>query len=113
MTAPGTPPAIETRRLSRTFGELVALRPLDLVVEPGTIFGLLGPNGAGKSTTIKILTTLLPPSSGTAQVAGYDVIESPALVRRHIGYVPQLLSERTSCCRPGSTGLRGRSAGRG
>jgi len=92
MTPPATPPAIETRRLTRVFGELVALQPLDLVVEPGVIFGLLGPNGAGKSTTIKILTTLLPPTSGTARVAGFDVVERPALVRRHIGYVPQLLS---------------------
>ncbi len=90
--AGATPPAIETRQLSRAFGDFVALQPLDLVVEQGVIFGLLGPNGAGKSTTIKILTTLLPPTSGTARVAGYDVVERPALVRRHIGYVPQLLS---------------------
>jgi len=87
-----TPPAIETRQLTRRFGEFVALHPLDLVVEPGIIFGLLGPNGAGKSTTIKILTTLLPPTSGTALVAGVNVVDRPAQVRRHIGYVPQLLS---------------------
>jgi ABC-2 type transport system ATP-binding protein len=62
------------------------------VVERGVIFGLLGPNGAGKSTTIKILTTLLPASSGTARVAGFDVAKQPALVRRHMGYVPQLVS---------------------
>jgi ABC-2 type transport system ATP-binding protein len=92
MTPSGTPPAIETRQLTRAFGELVALQQLDLVVQPGEIFGLLGPNGAGKSTTIKILTTLLPPTSGMARVAGFDVVERPALVRRHIGYVPQLLS---------------------
>jgi ABC-2 type transport system ATP-binding protein len=92
MTAPPRPPAIETRRLTRSFGDFVALKPLDLVVEPGIIFGLLGPNGAGKSTTIKILTTLLPPTAGSARVAGYDVVAEPALVRRHIGYVPQLLS---------------------
>ena len=85
-------PAIETRRLSRSFGEFVALQPLDLEVEQGIIFGLLGPNGAGKSTTIKILTTLLPPTSGTARVAGFDVVDRPTLVRRRIGYVPQLLS---------------------
>jgi ABC-2 type transport system ATP-binding protein len=92
MTPPVAPPAIETRKLTRTFGELVALQPLDLVVQSGEIFGLLGPNGAGKSTTIKILTTLLPPTAGTALVAGFDVVARPALVRRHIGYVPQLLS---------------------
>jgi ABC-2 type transport system ATP-binding protein len=92
MTLPGSSPAIETRGLTRAFGEFVALQPLDLVVAPGIIFGLLGPNGAGKSTTIKILTTLLPPTAGTARVAGFDVMGQPAFVRRHIGYVPQLLS---------------------
>ena len=92
MTPPGAPPAIETRQLTRVFGDLVALNALDLVVEPGIIFGLLGSNGAGKSTTIKILTTLLPPTIGTARVAGFDVVKDPARVRRHIGYVPQLLS---------------------
>jgi ABC-2 type transport system ATP-binding protein len=92
MPPPSSPPAVETRQLTRVFGELVALQSLDLTVERGIIFGLLGPNGAGKSTTIKILSTLLPPTSGTARVAGFDVVEQPALVRRHIGYVPQLLS---------------------
>jgi ABC-2 type transport system ATP-binding protein len=58
----------------------------------GEIFGLLGPNGAGKSTTIKMLTTLLGPTSGTASVGGYDIVRSPAQVRRKIGYVPQMLS---------------------
>ena len=87
-----TVPAIETRQLSKSYGDLVALKPLDLSVEPGVIFGLLGPNGAGKSTTIKMLTTLLPPTSGSARVAGFDVVVDPRSVRRHIGYVPQLLS---------------------
>jgi ABC-2 type transport system ATP-binding protein len=63
-----------------------------LTVKQGEIFGLIGPNGAGKSTLIKMLTTLLPPTSGSATVAGYDIIREPADVRRHIGYVPQLLS---------------------
>ena len=65
---------------------------ITLTVERGEIFGLLGPNGAGKSTTIKMLTTLLPPSSGTARVAGFDILHRAADVRRQIGYVPQLLS---------------------
>jgi ABC-2 type transport system ATP-binding protein len=74
------------------FGQLVAVDDLDLTVERGLIFGLLGPNGAGKSTTIKMLTTLLPPTSGKARVAGFDVVREASQVRRHIGYVPQMLS---------------------
>ena len=65
---------------------------LDLSIDSGTIFGLLGANGAGKSTTIKMLTTLLPASSGSAEVAGFDVSRDPGRVRRMIGYVPQLVS---------------------
>jgi ABC-2 type transport system ATP-binding protein len=84
--------AIETRALVRRFGEFTAVDALDLAIEKGEIFGLLGSNGAGKSTTIKILTTLLPPSSGVATVAGFDVLKQPIEVRRRIGYVPQLLS---------------------
>jgi len=86
------PPAITTNALTRRFDTLVAVDHLDLVVEPGTIVGLLGPNGAGKSTTIKMLTTLLPPTSGTAHVAGWDVARESGRVRRAIGYVPQLVS---------------------
>jgi ABC-2 type transport system ATP-binding protein len=90
MTSPA--PAIIARALTRRFDALAAVDQIDLTVEAGTIFGLLGPNGAGKSTTIKMLTTLLPPSSGTAQVAGWDVAREPERVRRAIGYVPQLVS---------------------
>ena len=85
-------PVISTTALTRRFDTLVAVDHLDLAVESGTIFGLLGPNGAGKSTTIKMLTTLLPPTSGTAHVAGWDVVREPRRVRRAIGYVPQLVS---------------------
>jgi len=85
---------IETRKLTRIYGTLVAVDGLTLSIEPGEIFGLLGPNGAGKSTTIKMLTSLLPPTSGQARVAGYD-LASPrdrARLRSVIGYVPQLIS---------------------
>jgi ABC-2 type transport system ATP-binding protein len=97
-TAPGPAPsrepsyAIETFGLTRQFGDLIAADHVDLRVQYGAIFGLLGPNGAGKSTTIKMLTTLLEPSSGTATVAGFDIVQFPADVRRSIGYVPQMLS---------------------
>jgi ABC-2 type transport system ATP-binding protein len=68
------------------------VRDLTLEIRPDEIFGLIGPNGAGKTTTIKMLTTLLPPTSGTATVAGFDIVREPARVRRAIGYVPQLIS---------------------
>lgn len=83
---------VETQGLTRRFGETTAVDALNLCVEPGEVFGLLGPNGAGKSTTIKMLTTLLPPTSGHARVAQYDIARHPAKVRRVIGYVPQALS---------------------
>jgi ABC-2 type transport system ATP-binding protein len=84
--------AVQTVALTRRFDDLIAVDAIDLAIQQGRIFGLLGPNGAGKSTTIKILTTLLPPSAGTARVAGFDVVRQPAAVRQCIGYVPQLLS---------------------
>jgi len=83
---------VETSGLTRRFGRLTAVDGLNLAVAPGEIFGLLGPNGAGKTTVIKMLTTLLPPTAGTAVVAGYDVRRQPARVRASIGYVPQLIS---------------------
>src|SRR6266542_2246495 len=86
----GPPPAIEVQDLVKTYpGDVRALRGLSFTVEPGTVFGLLGPNGAAKSTTVKILTTLSRPDSGTARVAGIDVDQRPDRVRRAIGCVAQ------------------------
>ncbi|MET8806587.1 ATP-binding cassette domain-containing protein [Streptomyces sp. NPDC004546] len=83
-------PAVEARRLVKTYpGDVTALNGMDITVAPGTVFGLLGPNGAGKSTTVKILTTLARPDSGTATVAGHDVLRHPDRVRRAIGVVAQ------------------------
>jgi ABC-2 type transport system ATP-binding protein len=82
-------PAIATVGLRRTFGEFVAVEGLDLEVARGSLFALLGPNGAGKSTTIKILTTLLAPSAGRANVAGFDVMRHARDVRRASGVVFQ------------------------
>jgi ABC-2 type transport system ATP-binding protein len=84
--------SIETKALTKNFGEFCALDHLDLQIPHQCIFGLLGPNGAGKSTAIKILTTLLDATSGSATVAGFDVASKPIEVRRCIGYVPQMLS---------------------
>ena len=85
-------PAIQVIDLTRRFDALVAVDHLTLSTAPASIFGLLGPNGAGKSTLIKMLTTLLPPTSGTALVAGFDIVRQPQDVRKGIGYVSQMLS---------------------
>lgn len=81
--------AIETIKLRKTYGTLVAVDDLTFQVYAGEVFGLLGPNGAGKSTTLRILITLLRPTSGQAIVLGHDVARDADLVRRLIGYVPQ------------------------
>lgn len=83
---------VETQGLTRRFGQTTAVDALTIAVEPGEIFGLLGPNGAGKSTVIKMLTTLLPPTLGSARVAEFDITRHTTMVRRSIGYVPQALS---------------------
>ena len=80
---------IEVRGLVKTYGDLEAVRGIDLEVEPGEVFGFLGPNGAGKTTTISILCTLLRPTAGEARVAGIDVAHDPGAVRSRIGLVFQ------------------------
>ena len=84
---------LEVRGLTRTFatkrGDVVAVRGVDFSVAAGEIVGFLGPNGAGKTTTLRMLTTLLAPTAGTATVAGHDLRAAPGRVRRHIGYVAQ------------------------
>jgi ABC-2 type transport system ATP-binding protein len=86
------PQAVETQNLTRRFGALTAVNDLNLSVRAGAIFALLGPNGAGKTTTIRMLTTMLAPSGGRAQVAGFDIVRQPKKVRKAIGYVSQMLS---------------------
>jgi ABC-2 type transport system ATP-binding protein len=83
---------LETEALTRRFDTLTAVDALTMQVQAAEVFGLVGPNGAGKTTTIKMLTTLLPPTSGRASVAGFDIVRQAGAVRRVIGYVPQLLS---------------------
>src|SRR5437763_1532772 len=94
----GTPPtsqatpdaAVVARSLRRTFkGGIEAVRDLDLTVSSGEGFGFLGPNGAGKTTTVRMLCTLLPPTAGTASVAGLDVVQDAAEIRRRIGVALQ------------------------
>jgi ABC-2 type transport system ATP-binding protein len=83
---------LEIKALTRRFGVFTAVDGLTLTVNAGEVFGLLGSNGAGKTTTIKMLTTLLPPSSGEARVAGFSITSEAVKVRGAIGYVPQAVS---------------------
>ena len=82
-------PAIEIRSAGRTFGERVALQPLDLAIPQGEVFGLLGPNGSGKTTTLRILATLIRPTTGGAAILGRDVVDEAMAVRRCIGVMPE------------------------
>lgn len=84
--------AINVKKLSRYYNTFPAVNEISFHVNTGDIFGLLGPNGAGKSTTIKMLTTLLPPTSGTASIFGIDLVQDPGKIRHNIGYVSQLIS---------------------
>ena len=84
--------AIEVENLAKRFGDFVAVDGLNFSVEPGEVFGLLGPNGAGKSTLIRMLTTLVPPTSGTARVNGFDIIRQQNDVRQSIGVIPQAMT---------------------
>lgn len=81
--------AIETHNLTKVFGHFTAVDGLNFDVREGELFGLLGPNGAGKTTTVRMLCTLLEPTTGTATIAGYDLVKEPAKVRRQIGVVSE------------------------
>jgi len=87
--SPSRSPVINAEGLVRRFGEETAVDGVDLSVAPGEIYGFLGPNGAGKTTTVRMLVTLLSPSAGRAEVAGYDVARSPGEVRLRIGVALQ------------------------
>jgi ABC-2 type transport system ATP-binding protein len=85
-------PAVHIDKLVKRFGDFVAVDNVSIDVAPGEIFGFLGPNGAGKSTTIRILCGLLPPTSGSATVGGFDVATQPEDVKANIGYMSQKFS---------------------
>ena len=78
---------IKVEGLTKRYGPTVAVRNISFEVEKGEIVGFLGPNGAGKTTTMRILTCFLPPTEGTATVAGYDVLDNPLEVKKRIGYL--------------------------
>jgi ABC-2 type transport system ATP-binding protein len=81
---------IEIQNLTKQYGKIKAVDDISFTVEKGEIVGFLGPNGAGKSTTMNILTGFISSTSGTVKVAGYDVLENPVEVKKHIGYLPEL-----------------------
>ena len=83
---------VEVQQLTKKFGDFVAVDGLSFNVEHGEVFGLLGPNGAGKSTLIRMLTTLVPPTSGTARIDGFDVVREANQVRQCIGVIPQAMT---------------------
>ncbi len=87
--------AIEVQDIRKTFGDFTAVDGVSFAVQPGEVFGLLGPNGAGKSTLIRMLTTLLLPTSGIGRVAGFDVAKQADGVRRAIGVIPQAMTSDT------------------
>lgn len=89
---PAMTPAIETSHLVKTFGPTRALDGIDLAIRQGAVYGLLGPNGAGKTTTIRVLTTLVKPTSGRALVLGHDVVADAAAVRRKVSLTGQYAS---------------------
>src|SRR5438309_4600162 len=80
---------IKVEGLTKRYARTVAVDNISFEVEKGQIVGFLGPNGAGKTTTMRVLTCFLPPTSGTANVAGYDVIQHPMEVKKRIGYLPE------------------------
>src|SRR5580658_9416694 len=90
--AADAPNAIEVNHIVKRYGEFLAVDDISFTVKEGEIFGLLGPNGAGKSTLIRMMTTLIPISGGSARVAGHDVARDPEAVRRTIGVIPQALT---------------------
>ena len=83
---------IEVENLTKCFGDFTAVDGLNFTVGHGEVFGLLGPNGAGKSTLIRMLTTLVPPTSGTARVNGFDITRQANDVRQSIGVIPQAMT---------------------
>jgi ABC-2 type transport system ATP-binding protein len=95
--APGAPApepadlAVRVEGLTKRYGDLFAVRDLDLAVPRGAIFGLIGPNGAGKSTTFLVLASLLAPTAGRVQVAGHDPVAEPRAVRAKLGYMPDVM----------------------
>src|SRR5260370_41806279 len=100
-------PAILVEGLTKSFGEVHALRGIDLSVPHGTVLGVLGPNGAGKTTAVRVLTTLLPPDGGRGVAEGYDVVPDAAAGRRSIGLAGQSAASQDELTGPGNLEMLG------
>jgi ABC-2 type transport system ATP-binding protein len=85
-------PIICAEKLTRAFNKTVALRELDLCIEPGDIFGLVGPDGAGKTTALRLMAAVMRPTAGRVRVSGFDSVRQPESIRAHVGYMPQRFS---------------------
>ncbi len=96
-------PVIQTQELTKRYGDFVAVDRLNLVVEPGEVFGLLGPNGSGKTTTILMLLGLTEPTSGTVRVMGLDPARQPLSVKSRVGYIPDQVGFYDDLTAPGRT----------
>ncbi|MBM3243507.1 MAG: ATP-binding cassette domain-containing protein, partial [Candidatus Omnitrophica bacterium] len=84
--------AVSVSSLEKKFGQFTAVNRINFTVSQGEIFGFLGPNGAGKSTTIRMLCGIIPPTSGSGQVGGFDIIKEQYKIKEHIGYMSQRFS---------------------
>ena len=104
-------PVIEAKGLQKRYGKVMAVRGVDLTVFEGEVFGLLGPNGSGKTTTILMLLGLTEPSAGEVRVAGYDPLREPLLVKRHVGYLPDMVGFYDTMTAPENLAYTARLAG--
>jgi len=103
--------AIEVSHIVKRYGDFTAVDDVSFEVKEGEIFGLLGPNGAGKSTLIRMMTTLIPITAGSAHVAGHDVSKEPNEARRAIGVIPQAMTSDIAALRRARPAARGRPCG--
>ena len=104
-------PVIEAKGLQKRYGKAMAVRGVDLTVQEGEVFGLLGPNGSGKTTTILMLLGLTEPTGGTVKVAGFDPLRDPLNVKRHVGYLPDMVGFYDTMTAPENLAYTARLAG--